>query len=311
MAAERKVVHTRANNFPPPNGVQQHYDPHRPLVDDRKHNAAHARVDLYPLSAGCVAARDFAVGEAVGWLWGALLTDEQWLDMRSPHPFDPHAQVDAGRVEDFLQPIREGEWRCLPLHTRSGDRATDLTQLLVSARCPMAYLKTAAPGAVFNAALPQNCMLDLGRDDLSLALPVYAQVGIDRGDIIKLEAASGWNRAAWERRAAAAVAHPAPPLPAWLSRRIAGQQRQWENLCRFVAENLEDYEGFPYAPFTADNHSRSEDQSHLFAKGASLLQDGIIGVRFKPPIPGGAILGDQSVCHAHGVRRSNIIAHSS
>ena len=282
----------------------------------------------------CRAVKHFSPGAAIGWLWGMLATHEQWSDMIGTPSHDSHEAAasasqgkqereDAAAAESFLQPIRAGIWRCLPIRTRKGCNETSLTRLIVSERCPMAHLDAAAAGSLeANAALPSGEDLTLQLDDPATGfrgLTVRATRAIQEGEAILIDL--GWTPAAWtqrERGAAAPVAAPGPAAAAasssssassnsysppadspWIKHRKASQQKQWDNLKRFVHNNLAAYASFPYAPFTA---STSADLSSArLVLGPSLLHSSLIGVRLKPTSNNE---GSVSAQHARRRRRS-------
>jgi len=252
----------------------------------------------------CRATREFAAGAFIGWLWGMLATHGEWSDMTGVPAHDSHeaARRDkrkAAAAENFLQAIRLGIWRCLPVRTLKECNETNLTRLIVSERCPMAHLGAAVAGSTqANASLPRGDALTLQLDDPATCfrgLVVHATRAIAVGDIILIDQ-GGWTPQAWVERQAMAAGPSAPLaasasasssisylLPADLActkRRKQDQQRQWENLKRFVEDNLAEYDSFPYAPFTA---STGVDLSTVHvALGPSLLHPGILGVRLKP-----------------------------
>lgn len=268
------------------------------------------QLDPFPpavLLYNCRAARQFTSGDVIGWLWGMLATHEQWLDMTGQPPRDSHeVAINGGReqhqhahaAENFLQAVRLGIWRCLPIRTRKDSNETNLSRLIVSERCPMAHLGVAMPGSrEANAMLPSGDAVTLQLDDPATSfrgLAVHATRDIKQGESILIDL--GWTAAAFNERAQAAAASAASSSASaaattassptsyidspCVKRRKEGQQKQWDNLKQFVHNNLAAYEKFPYAPFTASANS-DLSSAHL-ALGPSLVHSSLLGVRLKP-----------------------------
>ena len=84
---------------------------------------------------GLFAAKSFAEGETIGYLWGKFVSEEQWQSIVERR-LDPTAEQPPGFSEDYVTPASRGIFRCIavPQQDSGADR------LLGSEQCPMSYI---------------------------------------------------------------------------------------------------------------------------------------------------------------------------
>jgi hypothetical protein len=146
---------------------------------------------------GLFAARDFAIGEVVGYFYGIFVAPE-WFDK---------AKIDAVRSapvfpacsageEDFSVPVWNGSWRALDVGCVQ-TKEEDLSTLIVSDQCPMVYANDPRDHTRINieARVPK-AYTETGSGVLDWKLvPVVCKAAIKSGSELFLD--YNWTDALW------------------------------------------------------------------------------------------------------------------
>lgn len=138
---------------------------------------------------GLFACKAFAAGAVVGWMWGKLLTEEDWQTLKTTGHDEMHRQ---GDVEDFAEPVVRGVWCCITVDLQ----ASGADHLLASRLCPMAYINHSANAQEYNVSLSPDGLGQVPTSERYKYFPIRATRAVVAGE--ELMADYHWAPKDWK-----------------------------------------------------------------------------------------------------------------